>query len=204
MLITTPVFAFKQSALSSLIQQKPLVYKPTKLIIGQDNKFLIKAAPNTNVIFITSAEATGASTYLGQTLRLGTILNKIDAKTAENGVVEVNLPISNDKTLIGTNIYFEVLILNNNNPEEATLAQVMSPAARESALNVVAIYDKPKNLGMPSLDPLVPGLTDNVNQVINGKPMVPQEDEIKGLEMQYSRFTPAMIRNLNAIDNGNK
>ena len=151
-LISLPAFSeeiqFKAHDKPSLLieNDSPMVYRPTKLIIGQENSFIIKAKPGYYVSLATSYSDSGAPLFYGQKLRLGSDIKTLEGVIPENGVLEMKLKIPKDKDLVGKILYFEVAVWKSKDFKDLRIAKIMAANGRESSSNAVTILPEPKNV----------------------------------------------------------
>src|SRR6056297_2576486 len=103
-IFTAPCFSqqtieFNEKSKPLLIINKdfPMVYKPTKLIIGKKNIFTIKATSGSNVSLATSTSDNGAPLLYGQKVRLGNDINTVNGVVPEKGILQLELEIPDNK-----------------------------------------------------------------------------------------------------------
>ena len=128
----------KKSAYSTTHQQ-PCVYKPSKLVIGTKTKFVIKGEPKSHVYLLFSDENDGAPLYYGKRLRLGKTLNKLEGIIPTNGILEIELPLPDEKTLVGKVLYIEALVWKNSDNSDLQVAEIMGINGRETEMNAVLV-----------------------------------------------------------------
>lgn len=187
-LITSPVFAQQEIQLtplkrSSLLITKegPVVYKPTRLVTGQETKFKIKADPGSYASLATSYSNSGAPMFYGQKLRLGTDIKTLEGIVPDSGLLELNIEIPDNKDLENKPVYFEVAVWKNKDFSDLKIAKIMDPSGRETNSNEVLIKLPPENTSLPGFSPVLPGaelrpFMDSIEKIKNNEPVNPFED----------------------------
>ena len=178
----------------------PCVYKPSKLIMGTKTKFIIKAEPNSNVELLTSNQNAGSKILYGKKLRLGPAINSVEGKTGENGVVELDVSMPEEKDLEGQILYFEVLVWKNEDQSDLKIAKIMGINGRETDINAVIVTAPPKNPMLPGFGPSLPGTDVNINRTMDAINQSNEynDEETNDLYLEQSNYmnTPLMLRNL--------
>jgi len=146
-----------KKSMSSINQDLPAVYKPSKLLIGNKTKFVIQAEPNSHVSLVTSEENGGAPEFYGHKLRLGQTLNPHEGIIGDNGILELEIPLPDEKSLIGKVLYFEVLVWKKADFSDLKVAKIKGIDGRETNINALIITDLPKKHSMPGIGPAIPG-----------------------------------------------
>ncbi len=179
----------------------PKAYKPTRIILGKKNKFLIQAEAGSYVSLATSFKNKGADLFYGKKLRLGEDLKTTEGIIPPKGVLEVELEISEDKKLEGKMLFFEVAVWKNPDFSDLKLAKIMAANGRESQNNAVVMIPPEKKSKIPLLGPALPGTNtdflrtiNTVNQMNEGQPEA-YEGAVEN-SMFYNNQAPLMLRNL--------
>lgn len=194
------VFDLKSAKSSSysINQTQPVVYKPSKLLIGTKTKFIIKADPESYVSLVTSDENRGAPEFHGHRLRLGEIINPHEAKVGSKGIVEIEIPMPQEKELVGKILFFEVLVWKNPNYSDMKVAKIMGINGQETDVNAVIIAEPPKNTSVPGIGATIPGTDFNINDAVdalNSSTKDFNNDDYYQGDIYY-RNEPLMLRNL--------
>jgi len=157
--VNAQVFELSSTKKSSFIinQNFPAVYKPSKLIIGNKTKFVIKAEPESRVSLVTSDENAGYPAFHGQKLRLGQIIKPYEGIVGDKGVLELEIPLPQEKELVGKILYFEVLVWKKSDYSDLKIAKIMGIDGSETNINAVVITEPLKNQSMPNFGPNIPG-----------------------------------------------
>jgi len=179
-------------------QDYPLVYKPTKIILGQNASFMIKAAPGSYAALLFSDSDSGI-VFNNQRLRLGSVLITKNGIIPDKGLLELNLNLADSKKFKDNILYFEVIIGKDKDFTDAKVARIMAPGGRETTKNNLTIslpVDDPKK---PSFTPVLPGspfeilkTMEAIDKIQKGEP-----EEYASQTGKYSQ-TPVILRNINA------
>jgi len=208
-MFTLPVYAQLEINLHSsstqnmlISRESTIVYKPSRLIIGQENAFKVKAAPGSNVSLMISTSNSGATPFYGQTLKLGVDLTTVKGIVPENGLLEIKFTLPNQKELNGKAAYFEVAVWKNEDYRDVRLAKIMDENCRETSSNEIGISLPPQDVSKPSLAPMAPMIPPEFMKAIE---TVENAKNNKDKKNDYSDYmydnlfqTPAYIRNLQA------
>lgn len=178
---------------------KPLVeiYRPSKLIIGAKNKFIIKGEPGTNIILAFSPDNKGAEPYYGQDLRLGIIIDKVEDVIRENGISKINLELPERKDLVGATVYFDAIVWKQEDLSDITKAKIIGSNGMESNYNAILIGKKPGKNSFPLIGPGMGGIgVSRAMEALSGQESSNKEhlytDDV------YYKTKPLMLRNLRA------
>lgn len=158
------VFAEKyQSRLNSLILKKNDVYLPTRLVIGQEAQFVVKAPAGSHVKLLLSPQNTGYQLPNGTALHVGTQTEELSGVIPENGVLQLKMSMPKDTDMEGKTIYVDAIIGDTDD----TLApmELVDSTGRRTSNNALAIV-KPSDAGSMSIMPSMPGVSPQmVNQL---------------------------------------
>jgi len=183
-------------------QDFPVVYKPSKLIIGTKTKFVIKAEPDSHVSLVTSEENGGAPEFYGHKLRLGQTLNPHEAIVGDKGILELEIPLPDEKNLIGKILYFEVLVWKKADFSDLKVAQIMGIDGRKTNINALLITDLQKKHSMPGIGPAIPGTggdMSRVKEIFNKLNNTDTDNEQNYYQDEmYYKNGSLMLRNLHA------
>lgn len=175
------------------------LYKPTKLLIGQESTFKVVAEPNSYVALLYSFADSGAEPINGKILRLGSNYKMVKGIVPENGILNLALEIDNDKKLIGKKIYIETITSKDQEFKDFELAKIMGSNAREISYNWIVITKPPKT-GGASLAPDLPGASgDAFKTLTQMEKKEKAEDSLefdKYYNVEYTDYTPLYLRNM--------
>lgn len=134
------------------------VYLPSRLVIGQDNIFIIKGKPGKKVSLAISSSNRGANPLFGKKLRLGETEQTLEANIPATGILELVYKLPNDTSLVNRTKYFEVALWSKDDFSDLEIAKTISPAAKETLNNGLVISLPPSSGKAPSFAPVIPGM----------------------------------------------
>ncbi|MFA6989048.1 MAG: hypothetical protein WC197_03165 [Candidatus Gastranaerophilaceae bacterium] len=205
LLIVLPSFAdenIKMAAIKSesllINRNHPKLYKPTKLEIGNKAVFKIIAEPKSKAILGLSLENKGAADFNGITPRLGPNYNVIESEIPDNGILNMEYTLENNKDLVDKIMFVEAFVRQNNNNIQR--AQIIGSNGQEIEFNGIEIKN-PINAHGTSIIPDIPGLdADSVDALKNMTKKTQKENDAlqyeKYYNADYTDYTPVYIRNL--------
>lgn len=185
----------------SINQEYPIVYKPSKLIIGNKTKFIIKAPVNSYVSLVTSEGNSGYPEYYGHKLRLGQTINAHEKIVKENGIVEIEIPLPLEKVLVGKILYFEVIVWKKIDLSDLKIAKIIDIDGRETNVNAVIIAEQPKKNFLPGIGTNIPGTDMTINkamEILNATQKNTDGDNFQIFYQEQINYSnePLMLRNL--------
>ena len=152
-----PAFAEKyQSRLNSLILKKNDVYLPTRMVLGEEVQFVVKAAAGSHVKLLLSAQNSGYSLPNGTSLRVGPESQELSGVIPENGVLQLKMTMPKDPEMEGKILYIDAV--SGETDEELAPMELVDATGRRTANNALAIV-KPSDLGSMSIMPNMPGVS---------------------------------------------
>lgn len=151
------------SRLNSLIVQKPTLYMPPRLLIGQDNKFILKGKAGNKAMLYLSPSSSGMRAPNGLDLRIGEEHQKISGIFPENGVLVLTVPVPKESSLIGKTLYLEAITWSQPDYSDLEVLSITDFTGRRTSENALAI-DKPAD-GKGS--PIMPALPGVPTQLLN-------------------------------------
>jgi hypothetical protein len=211
-LISGPAFAQIQLDLNStkrpvllLNQDFPMLYKPTKLIIGKENKFSIKADPKSYVSLLISSSNDGTAMFKGQKLKLGEDIQIIEGTVPDNGLLELSFTLPDNKDLNEKVFYFEAIVSKDTNYTNPMKAKTMGASGRETNDNSVMAALPSKDKSGVGFTPALPGAPVQMYQTMQMiQDMKQQAAEGKDSDETYKDdgllYQSPLIRNLAAPD----
>ena len=207
---------FRPLAKHNLLMESnsPQVYMPSRLLIGDNSTFTIKADAGSHVLLAVSDQNTGASSFHGQVFNLGASYTQKEGIVPENGLLQLNYQLPNDKKLENKTYYFEVFVWKSEDFADLKKAKVMGPNGRETDSNEITAIIPTKNASGFRFGPDMPGMPGSGQEFMN------TVDKLQSLDKKNNTSTerdydvddsniytsPVLIRNLNApdINQGNK
>lgn len=194
-------FSASKRPLLMIKRDYPKVYKPTKLILGDKNKFIVKAQPGSYVLLAISQVNKGAPLFYGKKLRLGANIQTIESKISNNGITELIYTLPDNQDMEGDLLFFEVMVSKDKTFKNPQIAQIIASNGRQSVDNGIIITKKPENVSAPTFGAAIPGTNMNINNALQsierineGQPrqFEPMEDINYGINSNF----PLMLRNL--------
>lgn len=148
-----------QSRLNSLLLKKNDAYLPTRLIIGEEAKFVVKAPAGSKVKVFLSSKGEGYMLPSGTPLRVGEDAQEISGVMPENGVLELKTQMPKDPELEGKIVYVEVV--SGATDEDLAPIDLVDATGRRTTENTLVLM-KQAEMGGPSLLPSMPGISPQV------------------------------------------
>jgi len=213
-LISIPVFAKQEvnpdltrRPLLQLKKNSAVVYLPTKLVIGKDNKIIVKGEPGYFVSLAISSENSGSMPFYGKILRLGKDFNTVENTISQSGIAEMNIKIPDDKNLNDKTYFIEVAVWKDANFRDLQLAELIAPNGRKTNYNGIKLGLPPKDVSGPAFTPSIPGISPDVLRSIktieklkNGDESSENREFNSDYEYMNPYQTPVMLKNLHSID----
>lgn len=144
------------------VSNRASVYLPSKLIIGQENIFVVKGKPGSKVSLAVSNTNRGAKPLFGNKLRLGNTEETFEETMPATGVLEIKYNVPDDESLVDKIKYFEVAIWKKSDFSDMKLAVSISPSGRETKNNGIAIALPPSSGKSPTFAPVMPGIGQDI------------------------------------------
>lgn len=138
------------------------VFLPSKLILGQDNKFVIKGNPGSKVSLAISNSNHGAKPIMGINLRLGETEQTIESTIPATGVVELIYKVPSNEELLDKIKYVEVAIWSKVDFSDIAIAKSIGASGRETLNNGLAIVLPPESGKKPTFEPVIPGISGDL------------------------------------------
>lgn len=155
--VSIPVHAQKyQSRLNSLLLKKNDVYLPSRLVMGEDARFVVKAPAGNKVKVLMSFEDEGYVLPNGTPIRVGAEVQEMSGTVPENGVLELKMAVPKDEKLEGKVVYVEAVA--GDSDETLAPVDIMDATGRRTTENSLVIV-KPTVAGGPSVMPSMPGFS---------------------------------------------
>lgn len=148
-----------ESRLSRLLIRKSDVYLPTRLVLGEEARFVIKAAPGNQVKLLMSPSAEGYLLPNGTALRVGSDAQILEGTVPETGILELKMDMPKDPELEGKVLYVDAVA--GLSEESLEPMGMVDATGRRTGSNSLVIV-KPAERGGPSILPNMPGLSPQV------------------------------------------
>lgn len=184
------------SARIAVDYNKAEVYKPSKLLLGGETKFIVKGEPGSKVLLLFSETNNGGEPFGEIKLRIGSVAAKEQGMIDEKGIAELLFSLDGDKTSIGKKLYFEAIIWTKEDFSDAQKARIIEINGQETLNNALVIAPSPKEKALPGFNASLPGIGD-VGDTLGA--MRGHEDNTEELKQEmYYRQNSLMLRNLHA------
>ncbi len=147
----------RKSRLSQLIKNKSSLYLPTRLLIGADNKFVVRVPAGNTVVLYLSPLPAGMSTPNGLPLRVGKEHQVLEAIASEKGVATLTVPIPDEVSLVGQPVYVEAYTYGASDYSDLEVLELLGAAGHRVKENRLAIQEPSDGRGAMVL-PGLPGV----------------------------------------------
>ena len=155
---TAEAGARPKSRLNQLIRNKPNLYMPTRLVIGEDNKFVVRAPAGNKVVIFLSPFNSGMTTPNGKPLRVGKENQLLEGYTSEKGVAVLTVPLPDEKSLSGQPVYIEGYTVGDTEGySDLEVLELLKPNGHAASNNVVMIQEPNETHGAMVM-PGIPGV----------------------------------------------
>ena len=152
-----------ESRLNSLLLKKSSVNMPTRLVLGQENKFTVKAAPGSTVRLFVSPAEEGYVFDDRLPLAVGEEVQEITGTIPATGVLEMTLPLPGDAELEGKVLYVDAVVGKASDLSDYARPELLDSSGRRTTENALVMM-KPADEGHMFVTPTIPGLNP---QLIN-------------------------------------
>lgn len=144
-----------QSRLSQLLIRKADAYLPSRLLLGAENRFVIKAQPGYVAKVFVSHKGEGKVLANGTPLPVGEDVQELSGTVPDSGVLPLSLKVPQDDALHGKVLYVAAVA----GPTEEALEPIglVDSTGRRTDDNVLVISKITKMNG-PAVLPGVPGI----------------------------------------------
>lgn len=193
-------FVGSKQSLSDINNIHLCIFKPSRLILSQDNKILIKGIPGHFVSLAYSKSYSGANLTTGQKASLGDDLQTIEGEINDKGFIELNLNLSANKFNEGDNLYFELVSWSYKDYSDLQQTEIYGTDGKTTNSNSIIVVNKISNTSMPMFGPAIPGLNANFNDAVDAIKNINNSSYNNNYqypnEMYYEK--PSMFLNINA------
>lgn len=153
----TPAYAEKyQSRLNSLLLRKNDVYLPSRLVLGQEARFVVKAAPGSLVKLFVSGKGEGMMLNDETPLRVGADAQVLSGTVPESGVLELKMAVPKDPEMDGQVVYVDAV--SGASETELKPIDLMDSTGRRTEQNSLTMIKQVAENG-PAVMPAMPGLS---------------------------------------------
>ncbi len=147
----------RKSRLSQLIKNKSNLYLPTRLIIGKDNKFVVRVPAGNTVVLLLSPFPAGMSAPDGTPMRVGKENQILEAVASDKGVATLTVPIPDEESLVGQPVFVAAYTYGRSDYSDLEILELLGPTGRRVGDNRLAI-DEPSDGRGAMVLPGLPGV----------------------------------------------
>lgn len=164
--ITTASAELPPSRLSQLRLNQSTLYMPSRLIIGEENRFIIKGTPGNKVRLLVSPQPEGMTLPNGTALRVSDEHEVLDGVIPENGVLSLMLPVPNEEQWVGNFLYVDAVTWKAEDSSDMAQLQLVDSTGRRATQNGLELA-KASTRGGSAIMPAIPGMPANLMQQLN-------------------------------------
>lgn len=162
------------SRLGKLLLKRSNLFLPSRLTLGMENRFVIKAQPGSQVRLLLSAEDRGYRLPNGTPLRVGPEYQELTGVIPTSGVLELVIDMPNEEDLHGETVYVEAVV--GSSDADMAPIDIMDPAGRRADHNALTIA-KQASRGGPAILPNLPGMNPQMLQQLSTMGSIYSNDE---------------------------
>ena len=168
-----------QSRLNQLVQKRPMLYLPLRLVLGEENQFTVKAPAGSKVMLYVSPVDGGFITPNGIALRVGDDHEQFYAEVAENGVSQIKVDMPAEEDWEGRELFVDALVWQAEDYSDMQEMQLVDASGRRTNTNALTMV-KPSDSKGWGIMPSIPGVnTATLQQLENVSNAVGNGDERK-------------------------
>jgi hypothetical protein len=178
------------SRLSQLIRNKPNLYLPSRMLIGEENKFTFQGPAGSQVILYVSAEPSGMEAPDGRPLRVGAENQQFTGTIPEKGVLEMTVPLPHEEFLIGKSMFVEGILWTQDDYADLAVFDIVDSTGRRSGANALVISQMSNGKGafiMPSMPGMPSGLVNQITTLSEMKGGDQRKKELIDLDGDLNR-----------------
>lgn len=149
-----------KSRLNSLLLRKNEVYLPTRLLLGQEARFVVKAQSGSLIKVFISPEAEGKVLSNDVALRVGADAQELSGMVPETGVLELKMAVPADPDLDGRLVYVDAVA--GSSEETLVPIDLVDPTGRRTDQNAIPIMKQVDGGSGAMVMPSMPGLSPQV------------------------------------------
>ena len=146
------------SRLSRLMLNQETMYLPTKLIIGTNNRFLIKGKPGSNVMLYVSPKGDGYKLPNGLMLRVGETHESLGDKIPASGILTLEIPVPNEADWAGHFLFVDAITWTQPDYADVKQIQLLDATGRRTTENGLIMTPPSTTAGGAFVMPSMPGM----------------------------------------------
>ncbi len=154
-----------QSRLSGLLLKKSSFYMPGRLVLGQENRFTVKAPPGSQVQIFLSPSGEGKLFADRIPLAVGEDAETLNGTVPETGVLELSLPLPAEDAWEGKVLYVDAVVGKAEDYSDYSRPELIDSTGRKAVSNALVLA-KPAEKNQMMVLPAIPGVdTRMFNQI---------------------------------------
>lgn len=172
--------ARRNSRLSQLVRQKPSLYKPTRLFVGEDNKVIVRAPAGNTVVLVMSSQPGKTKAPNGQLLQVNTEHKALKQTATEKGVAVFEVPVPDNERLAGQALFLHGYTYSAEDYADLEVLSLVGPTGRPVNYNGLEIQVRSSGEGT-MLMPGMPGMSASMLRRLSTIGEVSSDDRKKEL-----------------------
>lgn len=154
-----------QSRLGNLLLKKSSFYMPGRLVLGQENRFTVKAPPGSQVQVFLSPAGEGKLFADRIPLAVGEDAETLNGTVPETGVLELTLPLPAEDAWEGKVLYVDAVVGKAEDYSDYSRPELVDATGRKAVTNALVLA-KPAEKNQMMVLPAIPGVdTRMFNQI---------------------------------------
>lgn len=146
------------SRLSRMMLNQDTLYLPTRLIIGENNRFLIKGKPGSDVMLYVSPKGDGYKLPNGLAVKVGEMHESLGGKIPESGVLTLEIPVPNEPDWAGHFLFIDAITWTQPDYADVKQIQLLDSTGRRTTDNGLMMSTPASIGGSPLVMPSMPGV----------------------------------------------
>lgn len=146
------------SRLSRLMLNQETMYLPTKLVIGTNNRFLVKGKPGNDVMLYVSPKGDGYKLPNGLALKVGETHESLGGKIPENGILTLEIPVPNEQDWAGHFLFVDAITWTQPDYADVKQIQLLDATGRRTTDNGLLMTPQVRTTGGSLIMPSMPGM----------------------------------------------
>ncbi|MEB3287581.1 MAG: hypothetical protein VKJ04_08770 [Vampirovibrionales bacterium] len=155
---SSPSSARPPSRLSMLSLNHDTIYLPTRLLLGENNRFVIKGKPGSQVMLYVSPKGKGYQLPNGLDLKIGETYESLGGTVPENGVLEINVPVPDEQSWEGHYLFVDAVSWASEDYGDLKQLQLMDSSGRRTSDNALMMMHQGTASNSPFIMPSMPGM----------------------------------------------
>jgi hypothetical protein len=153
------------SRLSQLVLNRSTLYLPTRLFLGEENRFILKGKPGSKVMLFISPKSEGFKLPNGLALRVGEDNERLEGTIPEKGVLELTLPVPDEADWAGHALFVDAVMWSQDDYADIIQFQMLDATGRRASDNALMMAKRATASGT-SFMPAMPGISAQALQQV--------------------------------------